>query len=197
MKRVATFFKTTALGGLLVLLPILVFCLLLTEVFDLLMALATPIAALFPEGFFDDANFPVILSILLFVGASFIIGLVMQSNMTRRLGQWVSANTVDRLPMYRFVKTLVTGLIGIEETAEFTPALLSTQNGIREFAYVVETHDNGDMTVLLPMAPSGFSGPVKIVSRDHVQLLDTSLADVSMVLNHLGMNSQKVLRGKL
>lgn len=197
MEKLLRFFKTTALGGLLVLLPILLLCLLLGEVFQLFLALATPIAALFPEGFFDDAKFPVILSILLFLAVSFLIGLAMRSSKAHRLGQWAAAKSVDRLPMYRFVKTLITGLIGSEENVEFAPALLTMQGGIREFAYIVEKHDNGDMTVLVPMAPSGFSGPVKIVSREHVQVLDASLGDVSRVLNHLGLGGEKVIRTRM
>jgi uncharacterized membrane protein len=47
MKNLLTFFKLTALGGLLVLLPVLLFILLLTEIVQMVVGLATPIADLF------------------------------------------------------------------------------------------------------------------------------------------------------
>jgi hypothetical protein len=48
------------MGGLFVLLPILLLYLLLAEALDLIVALATPIADLFPEGTFGKVEFPVI-----------------------------------------------------------------------------------------------------------------------------------------
>ncbi|MBT8339881.1 MAG: hypothetical protein HKP58_09625 [Desulfatitalea sp.] len=197
MTRMATFFKTTALGGLLVLLPLLLFCLVLSEIFSLILTLTKPIAAFFPQGFFDNAHFPVILSILFLVGASFVIGLALKSKTARRSGTWVETHTIEHLPVYRFVKALVAGLVGAKETSGFQPALLSIDEGVREFAYVVETFDNGEMTVLVPLAPAGFSGPVKIVPEDRVQLLDVGLGQVNLVLNHLGLGSKQILNGKV
>ena len=60
MKQLLDFLKTTAMGGLFVLLPILLLYLLLAEALDLIVALATPIADLFPEGTFGKVELPVI-----------------------------------------------------------------------------------------------------------------------------------------
>jgi hypothetical protein len=57
--------KTTAMGGLFVLPPVLLFYLLLSEALNLIVALATPIAYLFPEGTFEKVEFPVILGLVL------------------------------------------------------------------------------------------------------------------------------------
>ena len=51
--------------GLLVLLPILLFFLLLMEIIELVVGLATPIADLFPEGTFGDMQHPVALEYVL------------------------------------------------------------------------------------------------------------------------------------
>jgi hypothetical protein len=45
-------------GGFYVLVPILLLYLMLGEVFELVVAQATPIADLFPPGTFDEVNFP-------------------------------------------------------------------------------------------------------------------------------------------
>jgi hypothetical protein len=54
MRKLSVFLKTTALGGLFVLLPVLLLFLLLKEILELAIALATPIADLFPKGIFDQ-----------------------------------------------------------------------------------------------------------------------------------------------
>ena len=50
MKNITEFIKTSLIGGLFVLLPLILFYLLLAEMLELVVMLATPIADLFPEG---------------------------------------------------------------------------------------------------------------------------------------------------
>jgi uncharacterized membrane protein len=195
MKNLLTFFKLTALGGLLVLLPVLLFILLLTEIVQMVVGLATPIADLFPAGTFDDAKNPVILAIILLVGASLLIGFAMKSKAAQRLGNWIEEKTVNKLPIYRFVKSLVSGLVGAEKTGNFKPALFDAGNGQREIVYLVEDLGDGGFTALFPHAPTGFAGQVKIVSKDRVIApLDASLGDVSLVLNHMGLGAGRLLK---
>lgn len=53
MKTLSEFIKTSILGGLFVLLPLVLFYLLLSELLQVVVALATPIADLFPKDTFD------------------------------------------------------------------------------------------------------------------------------------------------
>ena len=99
MKNLLSFLKLAAQGGLLVLLPILLFILLLTEIVQMVVGLATPIADLFPAGTFDDPKYPVALAVTLLFGASLIIGIVMKSNAATRLGNWIQEKTLDKLPI--------------------------------------------------------------------------------------------------
>ena len=64
MKQLLEFLKTTAMGGLFVLLPILLLYLLLAEALDLIVALATPIADLFPKATFEKVEFQVIVGLI-------------------------------------------------------------------------------------------------------------------------------------
>ncbi len=193
MKQLMEFLKTTAIGGLLVLLPILLLFLLLAEVMELLVGIATPIADLFPPGTLDVDNFPVILALLLLFGTSFVIGLWLRSKKAKRLGNWIERKTVGRLPAYNFLKSLVTGLLGPEDRAGFKPAMLVSPEGQREIAYVVEDHGNGHLTVLVPWAPTAFAGSVKIVAKEQVEMLDASLSEATLALNHLGLGARNLL----
>ena len=196
MKKLMEFLKTTALGGLFVLLPLLLLFLALAEVMELLVGIATPISNLFHPGAFEEAQFPVILALLLLFGASFVIGLWLHSKTAQRFGDWIERKTVGRLPVYKFLKSLIRGLLGSEDTAGFKPAMLVSQKDQREFAYVVEDHGNGRLTVLVPWAPAAFAGVVKIVAKDQVELLDASLSDVTLALNHLGLGTRDLLEKK-
>lgn len=197
MKNLLEFFKLTALGGLMVLLPILLLILLLNEVFALLVGLATPIADLFPKGTFEDPQHPVLLALILLTAVSFLIGLAVKSEGAKRLGNWVESKTIGRMPMYHFVKQLVSGLLTAEETAGFKPALMADVNGAKRFVYIVERHADGNLTILVPRAPAAFAGVVQIISENQVEPIDASLGDISLVQNHLGLGAEHLLnKGK-
>ncbi len=193
MKGLLEFMKTTALGGLFVLLPLLLLYLVLSEALDLVVAVATPIADMFPADTFAHEKYPVIIALLLLLVVSFLLGLAMRAEPGRSLGQWLERNTLRRLPMYGALKTLIARFAETEASGAFRPALLITGEGQRDLAYVIEDHGDGQMTVMLPWAPTPFAGSVRIVDRDQIELLDASLGDLTRVLSEWGIGASELL----
>jgi uncharacterized membrane protein len=167
--------------------------LILVETLGLVVALATPIADLFPKGTFDEPRFPVLIAITLIVGTSFLIGLVMRSAAGKRFFDWIENSVLGRLPMYRVLKSLTTGFAEAKEGGAFRPAVLNSPEGERELAYVIEDHGNGQATVLLPWAPTPFAGHVKIVGLDRIEVLDTDLGDFTRVVSMWGVGVRDLL----
>ncbi len=193
MKNILEFIKTSLIGGLFVLLPLILLYLLLDEMLQLVVMLATPIADLFPEGTFERINAPVLIGLILIVGASFIFGLALRFMTLRRLGLWIEEKMLGRLTLYSAVKILSRGLIGAKEDAAFRPAILTSSDDEKEIIYVIEELGDGQTTVLIPWAPASFAGSVKIVSSERIELLDASLGDTSRVLGHWGMGARELL----
>jgi uncharacterized membrane protein len=193
MKDLVAFFKLTAQGGLLVLLPILLFVLLIKEMVSLMVGLATPIAGLFLGGT-EDTQIPLALAVVLLLGTSFLIGVAMKFSAAKKLGGWMEEKTINKLSIYQFVKTLVSGLVGPGETVNFKPALFDTQTGLKEIIYLIEDLGDGEFVALFPMAPTGFAGPVKIISKDHITPIEASLGQVSLTMNHMGMGVGSLLK---
>ena len=196
MKKFTEFLKTSLLGGLFVLLPLILFYLLLAELLQVVVMLATPIADLFPKGTFDRVNTPVLMALILIVGASFVFGLALRSVSLRRLGLWIERMVLGRMPLYDAVKSLSRGLVGAKEDTAFRSAGLHSADGEREIVYVIEDHGDGHLTVLVPWAPASFAGPVKIMPSDRIEMLDASLGDVSRALSHWGMGIRELLTKK-
>ena len=189
MNKLTEFLKATAAGGLLVLLPVLLLCLVLAQMLQLVVALATPIAGLLQEGGLDKVASPVLVALVLLAGVSFAIGLTMQTDVGRRFGQWIESATLKRFPVYAALKRLTRGFAGTEAGETFMPALLEIDAGIQEIVYVVEESEEGLAAVLVPHAPTAFSGPVKIVDRKRLTLLDTNIGDLSRSLSHWGVGT--------
>jgi len=196
MKQLLEFLKTTAMGGLFVLLPILLLYLLISEALDLIVAVATPIAGLFPKGTFEKVEFPVIVGLILIFGVSFLIGLGLRSEKGRGLGRWIERTVFDRLPGYNALKSLTKGFAEAGKKGAFRAAVMTSSDGERELVYVIEDHADGQMTVLQPWAPSAFAGSVKIVDRKRIETLDANLGDVSRVLSHWGIGARDLLGKK-
>jgi len=181
----------------MVLLPVLLLCLLLAEMLQLVVALATPIAVLLQEGGLEKVANPLLVALVLLAGASFIIGVIMQSQTGRQIGQWIEKNTVQRLPIYNALKRLTRGFAGTEEGETFLPALLEVDAETQEIVYVVETSEDGLAAVMVPHAPAAFAGPVKIVARERLTFLDTNIGDLSRSLSHWGVGTVPLASKKL
>jgi uncharacterized membrane protein len=194
VKKIVEFLKTSLIGGLFVLLPLVLFYLLLSELLQVVVVLATPIADLFPKGTFDQVKMPVVIGIILIVGASFLFGLALRSASLSRLGLWIERALLDRLPLYNAVKRLGRGLLGAQEDCAFRSGVFtSSNNGEKEVVYVIEDHGDGQMTILFPFAPASFAGSVKIVSADRIEILEASFGDASRVIAHWGVGARELL----
>ena len=192
MKSLTEFLKTTILGGLFVLLPLGLFYLLIGEILGIMVAIATPIADLFPAGTFDDTRATGLIALVLIVGVSFLLGLLMKLTIGRRVGNLVEQRILMPIPGYRAIKSLTQSLADAPEAEGFKPILLSS-NGQRELGYLIEELGNGYSTVLLPWAPTPLAGTVKIVPTRQIQRLEASLADMTAVLTYWGIGTKRLL----
>jgi uncharacterized membrane protein len=171
----------------------MLFVLLLDEILGLVVALATPIADLFPKDIFEPIEIPVLLAVLLIVIVSFFLGLAARITVLSRLGIWVEKRTLERIPIYHAVKRLSQGLLGAKEAQVFKPAIMTSSENEREIVYLIEDHQDGEMTVLVPWAPAAFAGSVKIVQRSRLEMLDANLDSASRALSHWGVGVQNIL----
>ncbi len=187
MKMLFSFLKTTVIGGLFILLPLLLLEMMMAEIFQLLVALTEPITDLFPREWLEAIHAPVLLAVLIILLASFVLGLSARSASGQRLGRWLERNTVGRIPLYGVLKGLAARLIEIGEGSAFKPAVLLSDNGQREFAYLIEEHGDGNATIMLPWAPTPLSGSIKIVPTEHLEILDRSLGEMTRVLSRWGV----------
>lgn len=187
MRTVVEFIKSSLLGGLFVLLPVSLLYILVLEIFDIAIAVATPITLLFPAGQFDDSKFPELLAILLIVGASLIIGLMMRSNFGVRVGEWIELKILHPVPGYEFLKSLIHSLGNTHKVKGMRPALKILPNGGYQAAYVIEENADGMCTILLPHAPAAMAGPVEILPTSQVKIMDKSFGEFMQSINHWGM----------
>ena len=176
------------MGGLLVLLPLLLLYMLVAEMVQLIVVLATPIADLFPAGTFDKVEYPVLLALVLILLVSFVLGLALRVSILSRVGDWAERSVLARIPTYNAIKDLSRGLVGAsDEQAIFKPAVLTSTDTERRLVYLIEDHGDGHATVLIPRPPTAFAGDLLVVPIERLVLLDAGLGDVSAVISRWGV----------
>jgi uncharacterized membrane protein len=187
------FIKSALVNGLAMLLPVVLVFLAIREIFELLVNIATPIADLFPEGTFDHIKETEILAVLLIIGLAIFLGILSKMKAGRVLGHGIEKYTLNKIPMYRMLKSLVGAFLNLESEESFKPAFLETDSGDLEPAYVIEDRGRPLVVVMIPWAPTAFAGSVKLVKRERVHRLDVTLDEFSLSLTHLGTGMSELL----
>ena len=164
----------------------------LREIGGLLAEMATPIADMFPSRYFDDLKWPGVVAILLIVGASFVIGLAAMLSIVERLSHKFEQTILYRVPMYKMLKIISSSLVKAE-TSGMKPAFVKSDAGGDEPWYVMEEHDTGLATVLLPWSPASFAGSIKVVPKSQLEYLQCSIDEYSRSISFMGVGVEDCL----
>jgi uncharacterized membrane protein len=189
------FIKTTLLGGLFILLPLMLLWLGLQEISGLLIAMATPIADLFPKGPFEDLAAPGMVALVLIIAVSFILGIAARFYIMVRIGRQIENSILEKVPMYRMLKIMSGALID-SDTSEIIPALIKDGAGGGDPCYVIEKHKDGRATVLLPWSPASFAGSIKVVQQSMLDTVPCSLDEFSRSISQVGVGIEDCLTAR-
>jgi len=184
--------KSALLTGLYVLLPLLLLGIGLAEIGGLLAAMVDPIADMFPSDYFDDVKWPGVLAMLMIVVTSILLGLFARIPFVASLAQKFEMSVLFRVPMYKMLKIISSALIDTD-TSEVSAALVKDDDGGGDPCYVMERHENGMATVLLPWSPASFAGSIKVVPASRLQYLDCSVDEYSRSISFMGIGVEDCL----
>ena len=186
------FLKTTFLGGLFILLPLMLLWMGLKEIAGLLVEMATPMADLFPASVFDNLPAPGAVAVTLIVGTSFILGLAARSAWLSSIGRGIENSVLNNIPMYSMLKIISSALIDTDKS-DVCPAIIRDGSGGGDPCYVMEKHKDGRATVLVPWSPASFAGSVRVVQQSDLEFLGCSIDEYSRSLSQMGVGVEKCI----
>lgn len=186
------FFKSTLLTGLYVLLPLLLLWLGLREIGGLLASMAEPIADMFPSRYFDDLRWPGIVAAILIVITSIVVGTLAKLGVLEKLAGHFENKVLYRVPMYQMLKVISSSLVK-PERSNVKPAIVKDDAGGGDPCYVMEHHDSGMATVLLPWSPASFAGSIKVVPASRLEYLDCTVDEYSRSISLMGIGVEKCM----
>jgi uncharacterized membrane protein len=193
MQALKRFLKTTIVGGLLFLVPVILLLVILGHAMRLVGKVAAPIAANFPVHEIAGVAVASLLAVLVLLVFAFFAGLVARTDTGRAVMRWFEESLLGGLPQYRMMKTMAEGLAQVEDASGIKPALVSIEGGW-QIGYVLEEMRAGWTAVFLPQAPTPMSGNVMYMPSDRVRPLDMPIAEAMLLVKRLGVGSARALR---
>jgi uncharacterized membrane protein len=193
VKAIKEFLKTTIIGGIVFLVPLVLLLLVLRHAMSFAGKIAGPIASAFPEHRIAGATVATVLAALVLVLLAFLAGLFARTSVGRDLARWLEDSLLGNLPQYRMVKTMAEGLAQIEDSQNLRPALVSIEGGW-QLGYLLEQVSAGWVAVFLPQAPTPMSGNVMYMPAERVRPLDMPIGEAMLLVKRLGVGSAQSLR---
>lgn len=195
------FFVTTAIGGVVFLLPLVVVGALLAEGWQIALWIASAIRV--PEWLepalptsYGVAALEVLIGVAAVVAICFLCGVLA----TRQMGQWFTSKAEGYLTFFfpRYVvfkEQLASNLGGERAGGQLKPVRVRVgpfdQFGMEVERDTTEGHPAGEVVVYLPSAPDPWSGRVVIVPADDVTPIEADPGDFLAIFEKLGRDTIK------
>jgi uncharacterized membrane protein len=193
MRALKEFLKTTIVGGLLFLVPVVLLLAIVGHAMRLVGKIAAPIAARFPANEIAGVAVASVVAALVLLLLAFLFGLVARTDTGRAVMRWFEESLLGGLPQYRMMKTMAEGLAQVESASGIKPALVSIEGGW-QIGYVLEEMRTGWTAVFLPQAPTPMSGNVMYMPSHRVRPLDIPIGEAMILVKRLGVGSAAALR---
>jgi uncharacterized membrane protein len=187
------FFKTTAIGGLLFLLPLIVLGWLLGYVYQAVVVIYEPLKSHLPVSGVTGTALLFGLAIVVLVLLCAVCGLAARRAIARKFSQTVEKQIMMIFPKYAIYKDILAGNFGGEvHTPTLKPVAVHLQDMVR-IGYEAGRAEQGLVTVYLPGSPDPWMGTVVLVEPARVQPLELGFGELAAICERLGRDSQQLL----
>jgi uncharacterized membrane protein len=185
MQGIYRFLKSTLLGGLVVLLPLVVLGAILVWAGRVALEVILPVFEWLPDKSVGGASLTVLAAILGLVLCCFFAGLLAETAILRRLSERAERLALI-VPGYALMKNVGANLVGIEGKHPAKTVLVRFE-GSCQLGFLMETLTDGRHVVFVPGVPRALVGTLHIVTADRVHVLAMSISAALDALARLGV----------
>ncbi len=186
------FLRTTAIGGLLFLLPLIVVGALVGQVVPIVMTIAESLGKILP-GFLKSPSGVAMLifsAIVALVLICFVAGLLARRSFVRNLSEAFEKKLVLLFPRYAILKDQMADSIGGEQArAVMKPVIARLDDCIRIGFETERNPDNGLVSIYFPGSPDPWAGHVALLKIEQVDALNVEFGEAVATCEQLGRGS--------
>ena len=191
MKSFVAFVKTTLVGGLLFLIPVVLLVLLVQQALHLAGSGVAPLARFAPTQSVVGITVAEVAAVCSILLVCFIAGLAIRTRAGARVNTQLEQVILRRVPGFIFVKNIARGLAGLESGSALSVALARIEDAW-VLSFVVERHASGLFTVFVPSAPTPAAGSIYYLTEDRLKLLDVPVSAALGCIMRLGVGSHEL-----
>ncbi len=192
MKPFFRFLRTTLAGGILFLLPLIVFIIIGGKAVAIAHDIIAPLASRIPVKSIIGLKTPLILAVVLIVLCCFMAGVFARLRFARHSVDWLESNLLSNLPGYVFIKAFSRDLLSSSDGPDSIAVLVQSDDS-SQIGFLVEQLDNGYVAVFIPGAPNPQSGDVLLVSNERLTRLDIPARAVIKSLKNYGKGANDLV----
>ena len=185
MKTIAQFLRTTIVGGLFFLAPIVVLIVILAKAFDFAKKFLDVILGRFPGVVELSGGAATALSVVIIALLCLLAGLVADTAAAERLVDALESSLLSKIPGYEYLKQEGASALGVAEIAEL-PVFFVPMEGGWQLGVQIETLSGGLVAIFVPGAPNPHSGSVFFFSSDILRPAGIKLAVALNCLRRCG-----------
>ena len=193
MRAISRFLRTTILGGVFFLMPVVVMAYLMNKAFDFARRAVKPVAKIIPDQLVSGATMEAIMAIGLIVLLCFLAGLFARTGAAKTIVSELESAVLSKIPAYDYFKQAGSSMMGLGEMTDH-PVVLAQLGGAWRIGVQTDIAEGGLAAVFVPNSPNAFSGSVFFVSPDKVRRLDMPLAAALRCLRRCGAGGASLLR---
>lgn len=196
MNNLKNFVTNAFIGGLVVILPVLIFWYVINLIVSFLGNLLEPLASLFPL----VTNYPNTAKIIAFfivIVFCFILGLFVRTTFGNDFFNWLEDVVFKKLPFYTTIKETVKQFVGTDNTPFSKVVLVKPYGGAAKMlGFVTAILEDGTYTVFVPTAPNPTSGFVIFVQEKDVEHLNITVEEAMRTNIGLGRGADQIMKFK-
>ncbi|MFH6947280.1 hypothetical protein ACHRV6_02205 [Flavobacterium sp. FlaQc-51] len=196
MKSILKIIKTTFLGGILFLAPLVLLLVILEKGYHIIQKITLPIINYFPKVKILGFTIEEIVAILIIFIICITAGLIARTAHAKKLIQKLENGILSFVPGYSFMKGINESIMGFESNENLKVILVPTDAGL-QFAFLIEQINENNFAVFIPDAPSPWSGSVCFVEKKDITEVGISQKEALACIRKLGLGSAALLNDKL
>jgi len=186
------FLKTTVIGGMVFLVPIVILIMILGKAHAIMMRVAAPLADWIPLEAVGGVALADLLAVVVVLALCFIAGLIARSRGAARIIDSLESKFLSSIPGYAFIKGMLGSILGAEGDGKLDPVLLRLDDAW-QVAFEVERCQDGRVVVYVPGAPEPWSGAVLLVDAERVERLDINMSTAIKNIRALGHGTRALM----
>jgi uncharacterized membrane protein len=187
------FLKTTAIGGLIFLLPLVVIGALLGYVYNFVLLIYEPLKKYLPVSSALGLTLLFLIAVAILLLLCFFCGLAARRAIGRKFSQKIEKQLVMVFPKYAIYKDIVAGNIGGDALAPSLKPVTVRLNDMTRIGYEAGRTERGLAIVYLPGSPDPWIGSVVLVELDRIAPLAVDFNESAANCERLGRESEHLL----